>query len=367
MRWRRHFVPLLVWLLAIGVAGHLFARRASTCELTGVAHQEQCEVAPLTEGRVRLVTAELLEPVKAGQPVVVLEDDQMQAAVAIAAAEAARLRAELAAMENRLLAEVGAQNADQMTAARRYAIDVEHYRLRELELQADLGADRAKLDFLRLQMELLGKLREQRAVSQLKFKSAEADFTALDQRTGENEKALAEVRQDLEQARQRQDLYARSHAESRSLDKALGPFRAAVVVQERRIDELSLKRSLLILKSPLDGIVTQAWHRVGESVKNGEPILTIVAARPTSVIAYVTAAQVAGFQPGAGVRLEVVREGQPTQTAATRVAAAGPMVEKLPVQLWRNPSIPEWGWPVKIVLPQEMAVLCGEIIGVSKP
>ena len=313
-RWRRHALPLLVWLVAVAAAGWLFIHRSSTCELTGIARPEQRDVAALTNGRLRLVPVGLLDSVKEGQPLAVLEDDCLQASLATAAAEAARLRAELVAVEDRLTIDAAVQQADHMAEARRYAVDVESARLREIELQVTIETNRIKLEFLRLQKDLLSNLRGQRAVSELRFRSAEADHKAQEKNIAENQKALTQVRQDLEQARQRQESFAQNHVVPRAIDKALEPLRAAVTVQERRITELSLERSMLVLKSPMDGVVSQLLRGVGESVRTGEPILTVASPRPSAVVAYATAGQAVQFEAGSHVRLEVVREGLARQS-----------------------------------------------------
>ncbi len=127
-RWRRNALPLLVWLVAAGVASWLLAHRSSANELTGIAQAEQRDVAALTNGRLRLVPVEILDSVKQGQPVAVLEDDRIAASLATAAAEVSRLRAELAATEDRLAIDAAVQQADHMAEARRYAVDVERSR-----------------------------------------------------------------------------------------------------------------------------------------------------------------------------------------------------------------------------------------------
>ena len=91
----------------------------------------------------------------------------------------------------------------------------------------------------------------------------------------------------------------------------------------------------------------------------------VASTRPTAVIAYATSAQAARFAAGSPRRLEMVREGVARQRVSTQVQAVGPTVEQIPARLWRNPTVPEWGWPIKIAIPPELAILCGEVIGVS--
>ncbi len=363
---RRRLLPALVWVLAVGAAGWLFAYRSSRGELVGITNPARRNVTALTDGRLRLMPVALFEPVKAGQPLAVLEDDRIQASLATAAAEAVRLRAELAAAEKRLAAEAVGEEIKYAAEARRYAVDVERYRLHELELQVTIETEWARLDFLRTQRDLFDRLRGQRAVSELGFKSAEADLGALEKSLEENTKALAQAQADLEQARQRREQFAQCQVVPLALDQALEPLRAAVTVQERLIDELSVEHAMLVLKSPMDGVVSQILRGVGESVRAGEPIMTVVSTRPTEIIAYIAPTQVSRFAAGVVVRLETMREGVARQTVESRIQAVGPDIEQIPARLWRNPSTPEWGWPVKIMVPTELEVLCGETVGVSE-
>ncbi|NLX13971.1 MAG: HlyD family efflux transporter periplasmic adaptor subunit [Phycisphaerales bacterium] len=236
--------------------------------------------------------------------------------------------------------------------------------MHKLELQVTIETDRARLDFLRTRRDLFDKLRGLRAVSELGFKSAEAEFVSLEKSLEENAKALTQTRADLEQARQRREQFAQYHVVPLTLDQALEPLRAAVTVQERLIDELSLEHTMLVLKSPMDGVVSQILRGAGESVRSGEPILTVVSTRPAQIIAYIAPAQASRLTAGTPVRLETMRESNSRQTLDSRIEAVGPQVEQIPTRLWRNPAVPEWGWPVKIMVPTELEILCGETVGV---
>lgn len=297
----------------------------------------------------------------------VLEDDRVRAELATAAAETARLRAELAATEDRLTAEALVQDAEQMAEARRFAIDLESTRLWTLELTVELETDRITLEFLRFQAEWLGNLHEKHDASQYEVESAQSEFEATKKKIEENESALAQAELDLQNAQRRQESFARHHPVPPTLDKALEPLRAALTVQRRRIDELSLERAILVLCSPMDGVVSTVLRGAGETLLAGEPVLTVAASQPSEVIAYATAAQAGRLEAGMPTQLEVSREGSPRRVAKSHVVAIGPTVEQLPVRLWQNPAVPEWGWPIKIAIAQQLGIRPGELVGVRLP
>jgi len=366
-RWRQQLVPIVVWLVASVGACWLFTQRAQRCELAGIAQGEQREVASVIDGRLLLVPVQRFEQVKQGQTLAVLEDGRIRAELATAAAQTVRLRAELAATEDRLVAEAQVQDAEQMAEARRFAIDLESTRLRALELIVELETDRITLEFLRFQAAWLGENYEKHAASQHELTSARSEFDAMKKKIEEKDSALAQVELDLQNAQRRQESFAQQHPASPALDKALQPLRAALIVQERRIDELALDRAMLVLSSPMDGVVSTVLRGAGETLLAGEPVLTVAAAQPSEVIAYATAAQAGRLEAGMPTELEVTREGSPRRMAESHVVAIGAAVEQLPVRLWQNPAVPEWGWPIKIAVAPELGTRLGELIGVRVP
>ena len=62
--------------------------------------------------------------------------------------------------------------------------------------------------------------------------------------------------------------------------------------------------------------------------------------------------------------VEVAKSGNPSQKARCEIAYVGPTLELMPERLWRNPNIPQWGWPVVIKIPERMELISGELVGV---
>ena len=122
-----------------------------------------------------------------------------------------------------------------------------------------------------------------------------------------------------------------------------------------------------MLSSPMDGVVITVLRGAGETLLAGEPVLTVAAAQPSEVIAYATAAQAGRLEAGTPTELEVTREGSPRRVIKSHVVAVGPTVEQLPVRLWQNPAVPEWGWPIKIAIARQLGARPGELVGVRVP
>jgi multidrug resistance efflux pump len=122
------------------------------------------------------------------------------------------------------------------------------------------------------------------------------------------------------------------------------------------------QRHALELTSPVDGTVSQIWRAPGEAVTAGDPILTIAVAQPTEVIGYATQGQLERVRENMAV--EIAKASAPGQPVTSRVTYVGPAVEQMPMQLWQNPTMPQYGRPFKVKLPPELVVIPGEIVGI---
>ena len=362
--WKRHAASIVVWLAAIaGVVG-LMERRAARPDMPGLAQAEQRRVAALNDGRLALVPVSLFEPVRQGQTVAVLEDDRIKAALATTTAETARLRAELRAAEARLASEAESLAADSVADERRFVVNVEQTRLEILELNVTLETDRIRWRRLQIELERLNGLQRTDAASRYEYEIAETNCEEIEQTIAQNEKARTQLEADLTAAIERRDTFINQHPAPAKIEELLRPYREAVSVQEARVAELNLDRALHVLHSPVDGIVSELLRGTGETVLCGEPIVTVIAARSSEVIAYAMESQAAHIALGAPVELLLFRAGEKTQTAESTVIGIGPASVELPMRLWQNHQVPEWGWPVRIVASSELDMLTGEVVGV---
>ncbi|MCH9023082.1 MAG: tryptophan--tRNA ligase, partial [Planctomycetes bacterium] len=180
---------------------------------------------------------------------------------------------------------------------------------------------------------------------------------------GEAKKLLAQtVDNVLGPARQRREQFAQLETYP-LLKSAAEPFRQAIEVQQHRIAELSLAQSMLVLESPINGTVSQILRHPGEVVLAGEPILSIAVQTAFKIVTYATAAQAGNIHEGMEVQL--VSESGTRQTLFAEVTQIGPVIEQLPIRLWENPTIPQWGQPVFISVPSKIHLIPGELIWIK--
>jgi multidrug resistance efflux pump len=379
-----HILPVLVWLAAAVSVGMLFHHRSQRFEVLGIAQGNVREIAATCTGRLKSVPVQLFEEVHRGDVVAiintVLDNEHLEAELATTSAEVQHLQAELAHTQEALLAEAANLETDRIVAQRRFSVDVENARLHVLELKTLLETDRMTLEDLQLnnQIFITRNISDQNDVAHYERQKMKVEYNVLAKKIEENEHLLAQAESDLEHARQRHDEFARRQLHPPPVDSALEVIRRAIKVQEQRMEELLARRTELVLKSPIDGVVSQILRRPvrrtgegvvrqmmlreGEAVLEGDPILTVAESKTSEVIAWVKGERLGWVREG--MTVELIKENKPAQIANSQVTYVGPIMEVMPQQLWAIPDIPEWGRPMLIPIPPGLNLIPGETVGV---
>ncbi len=379
-RLRRHILPILVWLSVVACVVGLFSRRSRRFEVLGIAQGQVRQIAANCTGRLKSVPVQLFEQVSLGQPVAVVDTildneqprAQLQAQLSTNLAEIEHLAAQLVPTQDDLLAEKADRQTNRLSDSRRFSVDVENARLEILRLRALIETDKIMLEDLALEVQTAQELLAQEAVAPYELQKANVQYETLATKIEENEQLLEQARVALKQALQRRDEYLRYEPHHPSVEDALDVIRKAIKIQERRMEELLVQiealgpREILELTSPIAGVVSQIQHWPGEAVLAGEPILTIAEVKPTEIIAYAVEDQVNQIQKGMDV--ELIKKSEPTkiEIARSQIIYVGPVVEQLPVRLWRNPNVPEWGRPFLVKAPPQMKLIIGEVVGIRR-
>lgn len=362
--WCRHVFSVLVWaVVAVGVVG-LFYRRTARFEVLGMAQGQMRQIAATCTGRLKTVPVQLFEKISRGQTLAVLDDEHIQAELATAAAEIQRLMAELVPTQERLLAEAANRETDWIATHRRFSVDVEQSRLRILQLRTTLETDRIMLEDLALEVKIAQELLEKQAITPYELQKVKVQYNTLAKKIEASQHLLEQAERDLKEAQRRRSEFARRKPQHPSVNGALEVIHKTIKVQEQRMEELLVECVALVLKSPFDGVVSQIQSRPGEAVLPGEPILTIAEVKPSEIIAYASETQASQIREK--MVIELVKNSEPAQIVRSQVTYVGPVVEQMPVRLWRNPNIPQWGRPFLVKVPPQMKLAQGELVGIRR-
>ena len=362
-RFNLHIMPVIIWLVAVaGVVG-LFQKRWQGFEIVGMAQGQARIISPTTTGTIKIVPVLLFEHVNKWDTLAVLDDELLGAELATAAAQIEQLRAQLNATHNQLTVEAARIETNWIASGRRFSVDAEQLRLDILQTQTVLETDRIMLQDLELDVKISKDLLEKDAVTPYELQKAQTAYDALAKKIEENENLLVQYQQYLAKAEQRRAEFTQNQPVVASLDSALEPVRKAITVQEKRIEEIATRRAALVLKAPFDGIVSQIQARAGETVLAGAPILTIVEAAPTEIIAYANETQAGQIREN--MQVELVKNTPPAKIAkSAQIMHVGPTIEPIPLRLLRNPNIPQWGRPFLVKIPPGLKLTPGELVGI---
>jgi multidrug resistance efflux pump len=383
-RIRTHILPILIWTGAVACVVVLFRHRAQRLEVLGIAQGRVHQIAATCDGRLTDVPVQLFERVSQGQPLAVidtvLDDENLQAQLATASAEVQRLRAQVVAEQQRLVAEAANQQTDWAATHRRFSVDAENSKLRVLELMTLIETDRAALEGLELdtRASVIQSILDQNDIAFLAYQRARATHNALAKEIEENEHLLKQAKSDSDAAQGRLAEFSQQQPQHPSVDSALEVIHKEIAVQEHLIEELRARRMPLVLKSPVNGIIIPilgnanevALHRPGENllrrpgevIAAGDPIFAVAEIEPREIVAYIEERQLA--QVREGIEVEVVKNTKPAQIARSQITYVSPVVEQIPERLWANPTIPQWGRAILVEIHPDLELVPGEIVGI---
>jgi len=356
-------LPVIVWFAALGVLILIFSRRVERIEVVGIARGAAIQVSSTTTGRLRSLMVDLFDHVNEGQVIAALEDSELQSQLATAQAEIKRLNAELGAMEEQLAVEASNRVSQAVAAMRRFDMDIAQAKLRILELKTSIEPALIQLEDLKVQIQIEEELLEKGASSsKLALEQAKINYNILQTQIEQNKNLLAQAEKELASAIERKKQYMANQPVDPSIDKALEPLKKAIEVQEKVIEELKIKRMALVLKSPIEGVISEIFSLPGSTVTPGAAILTITNPKPREVVAYLP--ENTAHCDIQGKKVQLITMGVKRQIAESQVIIVSPVIEQLPARLWPNPNLPQYGRAFIVQIPPELEVMPGEKVGV---
>jgi multidrug resistance efflux pump len=392
-RIRHHVLPVFVWLVAVLCVVGLFTRRAQRFEVLGMARGQIRQIAATSTGRLKDVYVDVFEKVEAGQTLAVidtvLDDERMVEAelksqLDAAIAEIEHLTAQLVPTQDALEAEKADRQINFTAQMRQFLLDIDQARLQILDVKAQIASDRVFLADLTSELKITEALFKEDVVTAYELQKVRAQHDSLAEKISENEAMLSQAEEDLITAQQRLDEFAKHPPVNPSVDGALEVIRKEVRVQEELVHGLMEQieafesRRFVELKAPFAGVVISIQgranqtalrrpgedviRRAGEVVQAGDSILAIAKSKPVEIVAYVGESQLGLVQERTPV--EIIKSRPPEQKAQCEVEYIGPALELMPEQLWRNPTIPQWGQPIVIRIPEGMELIAGELVGI---
>lgn len=361
---RRDRLPVVVWLLAAGVAGSMLVGRVQRHEFIGLAYGMHYTVSSLVPGKVEAVLVRELDEVKAGDMIVRLEDERLRARIETARATTRQLTAEVEAERARLTAGSGPLAEGYASELRRFRMDEEGRRLQSLELRVEVENDQVEYEILRLDADRAEQLFARGILPETERDLARLAAKQVAVRLERNRELLARTQEEERDAGRRREEFERALPAHAKVQSVLAPLEKAIDVQQGLLEEVLAEQANLVLRAPVSGQVAQVLCQKGQAVDPAIPVVVIAEKSVAEILAYLPESAAGRVRPKSVVTL--ARRSDPSRVAESVVTRVGASIELKPAQLWVDPKAPEYGLPVAIAAVPALGLTPGEVVFIKR-
>ncbi len=165
------------------------------------------------------------------------------------------------------------------------------------------------------------------------------------------------------------DLAALNNEQSAEIGKVIEalaePYFKQIDVLNAQANVINSQLNSLVIRAPIDGVITQVYAVPGQSLQPGDPVVRIAGYDKSYIVSYIRDRQRIRPTPGMLVRLRTRFTG--SRPVEAQVLEVGDFVEEVPLQHRVDPVQPEWGFPVKIERPPGLPVKAGDSVDIIFP
>jgi multidrug resistance efflux pump len=346
-RWRDmrlRFVPMLLFIAIVFALALLWRDYAAAPKLVGQAEVVPANVSCYKPGMLAQLSVDRFQKVRAGDAigqVLVTDPKILSASLAVTLAEIVELRASQQPVANQ----------------QRLAMENLEVRLHWMAQRAQLGIAKADLQVAEADFRRTEQLFQDKIVSERSYDLARAKQNSLSNDVNELTLSVEEQGRKIDLLQPTNTLEI-----TKVTDDAL---QAAVAVQESKLHLTEAELSPITLRSAVDGMVDVIFHRVGEAVTAGEPIVSIAPLNAVRIVGYLRPPILE--EPKAGARVEVCTRGPKREVGAAKIIEVGTQFEPLPLalQIPARLANSELGLPLSISIPSGLKIRPGELVDLT--
>jgi len=347
LRWREfriRILPVVCFAAALGCAGYIWRQELAVPALVGQVEPVQADVRCYKSGMLAELTVTRFQNVKAGDPVgqvLVTDPKVLASSLAVIQADIEMLR-------------VGMQP---IAARQRTAMDYSQLRLDWMRQRAQLATVRVNLQLAGTEFRRTEELFKDKIVSERVYEQAKAAQERLQKEVDELSQLVDE------QARNFEQLQITNGVEISKVSDA--PLRAAIAAQESKLRLTEAELSPIILKAPVDGTVSMIYHRSGEAVSAGEPIVAVAAFNAVRIVGYLRPPIIS--EPKVGTRVVVRARGWRRETGSAQIMEVGTQFETIAPALQSPMKLAniELGLPIGVSIPRNLKIRPGELVDLT--
>ncbi len=227
-------------------------------------------------------------------------------------------------------------------------------RLDWMRQRAELAMAKVKLSEAETEARRMGELFNDKIISQRKLEDAVANRDALQGQVVELSRLVEEQEKTFPQL---QTTNAMDFADIS--DEAV---KAALSMQDAKLKLTEAELSPFILRATMDGIVTTVFHRSGEAVMAGQPVVAIATFNPVRIVGYLRAPIQAEIKKG--MEVEVRTRGLRRESGLGEIKEVGTQLETVPATIMGPMKLvsADLGLPVDITIPANLNLRAGELV-----
>lgn len=344
LRWREFRVrtlPILLFVAALGGVCFIWQHNLSAPMLVGAVEARSAQVTSPYAGKIVELRVDRFQIVTKGTPVAVIVPTDPRAALSVIQSELDILRTKL-----------GPNQTQQ-----RIETDYERLRMDWLLQKVDLATAKVNLERARNELQREEELFKQKLISDRAYDFALKSEQALAVEVSERSNLVHDAELGLK------------HLEVMGAPQAstdvTGSLVAALQTEEQKLKAAAAGTEPVTLVAPIDGMVRFIHRQVGENFFNGDPMVTITATEPESIISYLR--QPIPFEPRVGMNVEVRTRALQSRASVGRISNVGAQFEPITNSLaMARPGMSvDLGLPVEISLPPGLKVRPGEIVDLT--
>ena len=365
-QWRRvryQLLPVLMFGGAVVVSIWLWGRHFGLPLTVGEVQAVRVDAVAPVDGLLVKVPdwmPDLFGSVSAGQVVARLDSQAATTTLARMQSDLARLRVSLAGFVIDTTLSGDATQQARLREAGSLARDIESLRLGIVVREGQIETDKAEVARLVERIKAAQELVAKGLDSGLTLRDLQMQRDVVQTRLEATRKALDEAKVQKTSSEERLGKFTAT--EVADAEKMLAPIREAVLAQEQLLQDVKRQIQSLDVRAPFAGTITAIHAWAGQNVRAGTPILTIAATQGQCIVSFVRQEQ--RVVPEVGMTVDVRVRSMPRRSSPSKIDKVGPQVEPIPAHHLRDPRVPEWGLPVRIVIPGDMALRPGELVDV---
>ena len=338
-RWREFRIQVLPLIIFTGVlfsVVFLWRNFVAPTGIIGEVEAIKADVISIQDGTVARLTIDRFEKVEAGQEVgevISASDDFLKKSIA-------SIEADLRIMDAR----IGLDERRNQQSALQMKIDLHRERIQ-------LAADKASLiqtsNSFRRAEQLLNDTPP--SISPDEYDIAKAAYETLEASVRERTQHIAGMTQTLEELKP-----SSSPEQPDLIDDAV----------KKKIEELEESLKPMKIKAPMAGVVSAIYHRAGEKIVRGVPILTITAMHSDRIVGYLR--QPINTRPTTNDTVMVSTRTQKRQYFTATIERVGTQMELInPALLSTDSNRIEVGLPILVRIPDNIKLVPGEFVDLA--